>query len=326
MSASTAILPSNQAVIGIDFGGTKTDIALADGAGNVLERARLATAIDGDADNALRRAAEIAREFSVQAGERHDLQVVAHAAVTPGLPLENGVLLAPNLPGWERLPFARALAGHLGVERVAVANDVRAGALAEARLGALQGIDPAIYVSIGTGLAAALVVGGNVVNGAHGVAGEIGYTSIDLGSTPTAGGAPLEDIVGGRALGQAATLALGEPLDAAALFQRTEPAAAAIIDHAMSLLAGALSNLVLLVDPARIALGGGLMADADRILPVIRTRLTGLGGHTPKPEIVTARFVQDASLYGAITLALESATGRDQPVHTLGASTVSADV
>lgn len=302
-------LPPAEAVIGLDFGGTKIDVALADGAGEVLERVRLPMRLDENPDRVLRRAADAAHEMAGLASERHDRSVVAYAAVTPGLPLEHGVLLAPNLPGWERLPFARTLADLLETETITVANDVRAGALAEVRLGVLQGMDPALYVSIGTGLAAALVIGGNVIGGAHGTAGEIGYTSIDLAATPPPGAAPLEEIVGGKALGLAASQALGEPLDAAALFQRTHPATASIVQRAASTLAGALVNLVLLVDPARIALGGGLMAEAERILPTIRTRLASLAPGLPAPDVVTARFVQDASLYGAITLALDSAFG-----------------
>jgi glucokinase len=213
MLEATKTRNSGDGVVGLDFGGTKMDIALADGAGNIVERARLLTQPAEDADAALGRAAHAARELT-QAARRHNLTVVAYAAVTPGLPREDGVLLAPNLPGWERLPFQRLLAEQLEVEHVAVANDVRAGALAESRLGALRGSDPALYVSIGTGLAAALIAHGQVIDGAHGIAGEIGYTAIDLSATPTPGTAQLEEVVGGRALGLTGSETLGESLDA----------------------------------------------------------------------------------------------------------------
>lgn len=297
----------DEAVIGLDFGGSKTDVALADDSGAVLERVRLVMQPADDADRALRRAAEAAQMLAAQAAQRHRRTVVAYAAVTPGLPLDTGVLLAPNLPGWERLPFQRLLAEYLEVDALTVANDVRAGALAELRMGALQDSDPALYVSIGTGLGAALIAGGRVIDGAHGIAGEIAYTAIDLTHAPPPSRAPLEEIVGGRALGRAATELLGEPIDSANLFTRTDPEATAIVQRAMETLAGALANLALLVDPARIALGGGLMADADRILPAIRQRLISVDGNVTAPEVVTARFVQDASLYGAITLALDAA-------------------
>jgi glucokinase len=308
MSRSAFKLLPTEAVIGLDFGGSKTDIALADGAGSVLERVRLTMQPADDADGALRRAADAARAIAAQAADRHGRTVVAFAAVTPGLPIDTGVLLAPNLPGWEHLPFQRLLTEHLETTQLTVANDVRAGALAELRLGVLQDVDPGLYVSIGTGLAAALIAGGRVIGGAHGIAGEIGYTAVDLTSPPAPGRAPLEEVVGGRALGLTATDLLGEPLNAADLFTRADPEAVAIVERAMTTLAGALANLALLVDPARIALGGGLMADAERILPAIRERLISIDGNVPAPEVVTARFVQDASLHGSIMLALDAAT------------------
>ena len=62
-----------------------------------------------------------------------------------------------------------------------VATDVKAAATAEARWGALAGYDPAIYLNLGTGLGAAIVVDGRVVKGAHGASGEIGYNLVDAG-------------------------------------------------------------------------------------------------------------------------------------------------
>ena len=63
-------------------------------------------------------------------------------------------------------------------------NDVNAAAAAELRWGALRGVDIGLYVNLGTGLAAALVVGGRVVPGAHGAAGEIGYLLVDPAASP----------------------------------------------------------------------------------------------------------------------------------------------
>jgi len=310
-------LRRDAAVIGLDFGGTKIDVALADGDGVVLERLRLPMLADEVPERAMGRAVAAARELVAVAAERYDRRVAGYGAVTPGLPLDDGVALAPNLPGWERLPFNRVLAERLGTDRIAVANDVRAGALAELRLGVLRGVDPALYVSVGTGLAAALIAGGRVVHGAHGIAGEIGYSALDLTSAPAPGAAPLEEIVGGRALGQTAMRVLGEPLDAAALFLRTDAVASQIVDRALATLGGALANLALLVDPARIALGGGLMADAARILPAIRDRLVSIDGRVAAPEVVTARFVQDASLHGALALALDVAAGGREIVQSV---------
>jgi glucokinase len=81
---------------------------------------------------------------------------------------------------------------------VRIANDVQAAGLAEARWGALQDADPAIYLNLGTGLAAAILVGGRRLGGAHGAAGEIGYQLIDVKDRGAAfGRAPLEEHAAG---------------------------------------------------------------------------------------------------------------------------------
>src|SRR5262249_13356772 len=115
------------------------------------------------------------------------------------------ILLAPNVPGWGSLALERRLRDGLGVAAVAVCNDVRAAATAELRAGVLRGCDVALYLSLGTGLSMGLVVGGRVVDGAHGAAGEIGYTLGRPGEPGVAAGrAPLEERVSGPAIGQRA--------------------------------------------------------------------------------------------------------------------------
>ncbi|MGH7749196.1 MAG: ROK family protein [Candidatus Dormibacteria bacterium] len=77
------------------------------------------------------------------------------------------ILLAPNLPGWEEIDLAARLRSATGITVGAVTNDVRAGALADARLGALRGCRCGLYVNLGTAIAAALVMDDRVAEGAH---------------------------------------------------------------------------------------------------------------------------------------------------------------
>ncbi|MCQ4040501.1 ROK family protein [Streptantibioticus rubrisoli] len=311
-------------VIGIDFGGTKTELALADSHGTVLARVRLDTLAERGPDQTLARAAEAARRLAREAAERFAAPVAAHAAVAPGIVQPDRILLTPNLPGWEQLALSARLAEELGAPEVAVANDVRAGALAELRFGALRDADPGLYVSLGTGIAAALTVGGRVIAGAHQAAGEIAY--INPGGAPVdavrAGHAPLEELVGGKSLGERAEELLGAPASAADLFHSTDPAARDLAEHALTVLAMTLANLSVFADPARIVLGGGMMAAADVILPTLQRLLAGA---TPFPaELRPARFRKDASLHGAVTLALDSLrplpkAARCRPTASLGA-------
>ncbi|MRH88204.1 ROK family protein [Nocardia sp. SYP-A9097] len=299
---------SEFAVMGVDFGGTKTDIALADSHGTILLRERLDTRTDLGPDHILGRTAETVRRLEQAAREGHGLPVTGWAAVCPGIIRADGIQLTPNLPGWETLALSARLASEFGVPEVRVGNDVRAAALAELRFGALRGIDTGIYVSLGTGIAAALIVGGQVIAGAHQAAGEIGY--MNPGGAPVgavaAGHAPLEELVAGRGLGQRASALLGEPVTSAELFRRNDPRAQEFVRHSLETLAMALANLAVFVDPARIVIGGGMMAAADVILPALTEMVTSATAFPP--EFRAAHFLEDASLHGAVALALNTET------------------
>lgn len=300
-------------MIGVDFGGTKTEVALADAHGTIVARERLETRAELGPDQALARTAEVVRRLEKTATEVHGEPVAGWAAGCPGVIQRDRILLTPNLPGWETLALADRLAEEFGVPEVHVANDVRAGALAEARFGALREVDTGIYVSLGTGIAGALVVHGRVLTGANQAAGEIGYLNPGLAplDSVAAGRAPLEEIIGGRWLGERAAAQLGGEPTAEELFARSDAEARRIVREALEVLAMALANLAVFADPARIVLGGGMMAAAETILPTLTELVSGA---TPfPPEIVAARFLKDASLHGAVALALDGARAAAAP-------------
>jgi glucokinase len=217
---------------------------------------------------------------------------------------------------------------------VATGNDVHAAALAEVRWGRLRGIGHGLYVNVGTGLAAAMVIGGRVVTGAHHAAGEIGYARpgplaaagrvsttahgdgaacggsgppVLVGTGP-AGTGPLglEDLVGGRALGRNASQAAGRTLSAADAFADPDPSVQRIVDEAISEFGRHLANFATLLDPQRIVIGGGLMKAANRILPTLRRWLAEVVPFPP--EVLPAQFLTEASLLGAAALAADLAT------------------
>jgi glucokinase len=303
--------PGHAYVIGVDFGGTKIEVALADVQGNVLARERLETRAELGPDQALRRTTEAVRRLEKAACDEHGAPVAAWAAVCPGVIQNDHLQLTPNLPGWERLSISRRLAEEFGVPQVRVANDVRAGALAEVRFGALQGTGSGIYVSLGTGIGAALTIGNTVLSGAHQASGEIAY--MNPGTAPVgavaAGRAPLEELVGGRALAQQASTMLGAELTSEQLFRRTDAPARRLVRLTLEVLAQALANLAVFVDPDRIVLGGGMMSDADTILPTL-TELIASATPFP-PDLHAARFRNDASLHGAIALAVDGLAAGD---------------
>ncbi|HLJ33462.1 MAG TPA: ROK family protein [Ktedonobacteraceae bacterium] len=303
MNDSSYNASAHDFVVAIDFGGTKVAIATADRTGTIMKQARIDTHASQGAQQLLERTTVAAQTLIERTLKEVDGQCVAVGVVTPGVVHDDGILLSPNIPGWEQVPLRDTMHASLRLPTV-VGNDVKAAAMAEVLWGVLKGADPAVYLSLGTGIAAAIVIGGRVVTGAHGASGEIGYNlrSVLDHAGAAHGRAPLEEAIGGRFIGERASLLLGESLSAAELFAHSDIRARFLVDEMLAELATHVANLAILVDPARIAVGGGLMSSGDVILRALAFRL-GYAVPFP-PEIVPAKFLNDASLHGAIALAL----------------------
>ena len=302
-----ALRDESDFVLGIDFGGTKIALATAALGGDVVRSTRLATRAADGATQALERALACARELIAATAAAADGRCLAVGAVSPGIVEADRVLLAPNVPGWDALSLPAALRDGLGIDRLEVGNDVKAAALAEARWGSLRGADPALLVVLGTGVAAGIVVGGEVLAGAHGAAGEFGYNLRGPQDDLAADGrrAPLEEAVGGRGIGERGTRLFGAPMGAADVFASADERARGLIYEALAELAVHVANLAIAIDPARIAVGGGLMGQAELVLPALERRLRSAVPFPP--ELVPAAFIDDGPVRGALALALGAA-------------------
>ncbi|MEZ0074326.1 ROK family protein [Planotetraspora sp. GP83] len=304
-------------VLGVDFGGTKVALATAPlGAAPQmpLSGTRIETRGSEGAPEVVRRTVAACR--SLVAG--HPGELAAVGVSTFGIVRDGVVRLAPNVPGWDGLPLPGLLSEEFGRTPVSVANDVKAATAAELRWGSLKGVRDGIYLNLGTGLAAGFVVNGQVVNGAHGAAGEIAYLArhaddlrILQPAAPVADGlgpavtrAPLEEYISGIALAERGSELLGTPVTAAELFDRGhDPRVRILLDDALDALALAMANLCVALDPSRVVIGGGMMGAAQLIVPHLREAVRQAVPYPP--EIVAARFVDDAPLYGALALALD---------------------
>ncbi|MFI6906304.1 ROK family protein [Nonomuraea sp. NPDC050394] len=283
-------------VLGIDVGGTKIAVGVSGADGpEVTARERLDTGPD-----ALARALAAARRL-----DRHPSAV---GFSTTGVIRDGVVRLSPNVPGWDGLELPRLLAEEFGDTPVAIDNDVNAAAAAELRWGALRGVSTGLYLNLGTGLAAALIVGGAVVPGAHGAAGEIGYLQVEPGEPAFAEGhVPLEERVSGSGLARRASALLGRPVTTAHLLTHYSRAAdpgdpvSQLVAEALRLLAVSVANLCVMVDPERLVVGGGMMGAADVIMPGLVAEVRRAVPFAP--EVRQARFSDDAPLLGALALA-----------------------
>lgn len=291
-------------VVGFDLGGTKMAVGVAEPDGTLLDHHVLPTRAEAGAEQALERILGDGRDL-VRA---HHGTVRAVGVASMGYTRDDRILLAPNVPGWEDLALPARVAGHFPDTPLRVDNDVKAAALAELRWGALAGVDAGVYVNLGTGVAAALVVGGRIVRGAHGVAGEIGYQprSPHERAGVREGRAPLEEFVGGNAIAAAAREELGESLTTEEAFARAgrgDGRAQSFLRPRLDEISFHLTTLAIALDPERLVIGGGLARSADVILPVLADYVTRF---VPEPpQLVPARFTRHAGLLGAVALAVE---------------------
>lgn len=291
-------------VLAFDFGGTKIAVAVGAADGRILSRSLLEARAEAGAGQAVERAVAEGRRLL---GDGWSPDAVGVSSM--GITREDRVELAPNVPGWDRLALPSRLRDAFGAP-VAILNDVKAAGLAELRWGALQGVHQGIYVNLGTGIAVALVCGGEVVTGANEAAGEIGYClrRPDEGPGAAAGHAPLEEWVAGAGLHRRAELELGRELSAAELAARARADARALrlLEDAAEQIVFQLTNLVIAFDPERVVIGGGLV----RALGGLLERLDGsLRSYVPfPPQVRLAVHVDDAGLLGAIALAIDQLT------------------
>jgi glucokinase len=244
----------------------------------------------------------------------------------PGLVDRSGRLrLGPHLRHIRDLPLASLLAERTGVP-VAVDNDANCHALAEHAGGAAVGADEALVITFGTGIGAGIITGGRLLRGANGFAGEPGHMMVDPNGPPCpcgrrgcwerfASGSGLARLARDAALGRRLDLAVelaggdpeavrGEHVTAAAAAGDAE--AQAVLDDLAWWIAVGLANLVNILDPAVIVVGGGLVDAADLLLPETRRRFVGLvlaGDDRPEVPIVAAALGGRAGAIGAAVLA-----------------------
>jgi glucokinase len=228
----------------------------------------------------------------------------------PGIVDERAGLarLSANL-GWVDVPVAGTVAGQLELP-VALGQDVRAGGLAESRLGAARGAANAVFVPIGTGIGAAVLADGRIVT-AGGHAGELGHLRVDRDGDPCPCGARgcLETVASAAAIARRYAQRSGRPTDGAADVVRAlsdeDPVALQVWQEAVAALAEALAACVTLLGPEVLIVGGGLARSGEVLLAPLREQLEERLTFQRRPRLALAALGDQAGCVGAGLLALE---------------------
>jgi len=229
--------------------------------------------------------------------------------VVPGVIDEaNGVARYSSNVGFRDVPLRDLLQNKLGIAAT-LGHDVRAGGLAEARLGAGKGRAQVLVMPIGTGIAAAHVVNGVVASGAHGAAGEIGHIVVRPEGPKCGCGqlGCLEAVASASAVERRYAELAGEALTAAQIAGRIgeDPIAARVWRETVAALADGLLTGQALYDAELIIIGGGLAESGETLLAPLREGLASRATFHRVPEIVKAKLGDEAGCLGAALLALE---------------------
>lgn len=300
--------------IAVDVGGTGIKCALVDPVGEVRHSVRHATGRKRGPGAVLDTILSTAETLAETARER-GWTPVACGVVVPGVVDENaGILrLSANL-GLRGVPLRDAVAKRLGLP-TALGHDVRAGALAESRLGAGRTTRRMLFLAIGTGIAGGFALDGHIDPGAHGASGEIGHIAVRSGPDALGCGC------GGRGClemyASAAAIARAYGADAIEVVRRAqagESRAAEVWSDAIAALADGLLIGVALHDPRLIVLGGGLAEAGTFLFEPLAKALAQRRTFHQLPDVVPAQLGDEAGCHGAALLALDllSGTGFDQ--------------
>lgn len=317
-------------VAGVDLGGTKIYTALAGEDGGILAEIKIPTEAEKGLEHVVGLVVDSVRKVRAEAGVS-PANVRAVAVGVPGLLDSAGeiVRFAPNLD-WHEIPLKKMLMEKLQVP-VFIENDANLAALGEHVYGAGRGKENLVYITVSTGVGGGLIIGGKVYRGFSGCAGEIGHmTVLPEGPVCSCGNSGcLEAVASGTAIAREAAEAIalgggkqilaeagGDPeaitsAHVAAAAAKGDPDALRIITAAARFLGIGAANILNLLNPSLVVLGGGVMGAGDFFLEYIKNEA---GRRSFQEALDGSRIVRSelggrAGVLGAIALALR-ATGR----------------
>ena len=249
--------------IGIDLGGTKTEIIALDARGAVLDRRREPTP-SGDYAGALALIARMVKRAEVQVGERATVGVGTPGSLSPA----TGLLRNSNSTAFNGKPLKQDLERALGRE-VRVANDANCFALSEARDGAARGAAVVFGVILGTGVGGGIVIDGHVLEGINAIGGEWGHNPLPWPEDSERPGPAcfcgkrgcIETFLSGPGLARDYAAQGGETFTSEEVVRRAaahDAAAQESLARYEARLARALATVINVIDPDVIVLGGGL--------------------------------------------------------------------
>jgi glucokinase len=310
------------ALLGIDIGGTKIAFAVFDEEGNILDKQIIAINKKTGGDVASTVTAGI---LEILEFENYSIRSIG--ICVPGIfRIKTGTVWAPNIPGWEDYPLldeVRKIAGNIPVT---IDSDRACYILGEQWKGSAQDCSDAIYLAVGTGIGAGILINGDVLRGSNDIAGAIGWMALSR---------PFKDeyihcgcfeyYASGEGIAKVTRKILKETKDysgelnnkpAAQItchdvfhaFENDDPLATKVIEIGVEFWGMAVANLVSLFNPEKIILGGGVFGPATQLIGAIRSEAAKWAQpiSIKQVSIEASALDSDAGVYGAGFLALKN--------------------
>lgn len=312
---------SNQSyAFGVDIGGTSVKLRLFSTENRLLEKWWLPSRTDGDSAAMLAEIADSLRKSMAARGLTR-AKVLGAGVGVPGPVDSQGVVHGCVNLGWGRVALQSTLEALCGFT-VRAENDANAAALGELWQGAAKGCDSMALLTLGTGVGGAVILGGRLLKGAHGCAGEVGHIGVcsDEAAPCSCGrrgcleqyaSAPGLVRLAKSAVASSAKTALPEVgLTAESIFaaaQSGDAAALLAVDRMAETLGRALADIAAVCDPQVFILGGGLSKAGESLRAAVEQYYRGMAfGDMVNTPIQIAALKNDAGIWGAAGLLLNA--------------------
>ena len=306
--------------IGIDLGGTNIAVGAVNERHEIIARCSVPTGAERPAQAVIADMCAAVEEALRRAG----LTAADCASIGIGSPgtcdPETGVVARAYNLGWKDVPVCRMLTEHFGLP-AHLGNDANCAALAEVVAGAAAGRRDVVLITLGTGVGGGIIIGGKIYAGMRGAGAELGHTVLVLDGEPcTCGrrgcweayGSATALIHQGKRAGQAhpesALSSFGDALTAKDVFDAAEQGdetAQAVLERYYVYVAAGITDLVNILGPELVLIGGGISRQGERLLAPVREYVASncFGGHDRKPpELRAAKLGNEAGIIGAAAL------------------------
>ena len=318
-------------LLGIDIGGTKVAAGLVNHAGEIVYKTRNPMNPRGTAEEGLD-----AVKTAIDAGLKEATTPIdSIGLISPGpLDPKTGIILnPPNLPCWRNYHLVQRLAEAYKMP-IYLDNDANAAGLAEALWGAGRGYKEVFYATLGTGVGTGIIFNGRVFHGRTGAAAEGGHLTIDYRGPKNCNcGKPgcVEPMLSGTGIARRAREkargagSIAQPLiDLAGgsvdnitgevvgkAWRAGDPLATEILEETSDILAVFLGNIIDLLEPEVIVIGGGVSELMEGWFDHVRKQVPAWSVNQRANEIpiIIAKYRADAGVAGAAALSLQSADG-----------------